>query len=58
MTDYEPITPLPLMTAAQKDAELEKIYLKMVEAEEFDRVFELGRDNGYEDGYNDGLRNQ
>ena len=55
MTNWcDPVVPLPLMTQLQKDNELERILEGFRITEEFDRVFELGEQEGYADGYSNG----
>lgn len=51
---WDPVTPLPLMTAAQKDNELERILAGFSRGEELDQAFEEGRLEGYDEGYDNG----
>ena len=51
----DPVTPLPLMTPAQKDNELELILKRFNHAEELEREFKRGREEGYKEGYNNAL---
>ena len=50
----DPVIPLPLMTQAQKDNELDLILERFNHAEELEREFERGREDGYDEGFDHG----
>ncbi|KKK83754.1 hypothetical protein LCGC14_2790220 [marine sediment metagenome] len=54
ISKWDPVVPIPCMTPAQLDNELERILAGFRHGEELDRALEQGRDEGYEDGFNDG----
>ena len=51
----DPVVPLSLMTQAQKDNELDLILERFNRAEELEREFKRGREEGYKEGYNNAL---
>ena len=51
----DPVIPLSLMTQAQKDNALDLILKRFNHAEELEREFKRGREEGYKEGYNNAL---